>query len=198
MKIARFVFLLLFSYNLSSQIGFEQHVIIETSGGTNSIFTEDLDGDGDMDIVTSDHWRDRISWFENLDGQGNFGLEKHITYLVQNPRSVHSADIDNDGDMDILSASVSDDKIAWYENMDGQGTFGSQQIISIEANGAYFVYSSDLDNDGDIDVLSASRFDGKVVWYENLDGQGNFSSEKVITVDAVNVLSIFSTDLDND
>lgn len=27
-----------------------------------------------------------------------------------------AADIDNDGDMDVISSSQNDDKIAWYEN----------------------------------------------------------------------------------
>ena len=31
-------------------------------------------------------------------------------------RSVHSGDLDNDGDIDIVSASYKDDKIAWYQN----------------------------------------------------------------------------------
>ncbi len=29
------------------------------------------------------------------------------------------ADLDGDGDLDVLSASPGDDKIAWYENTDG-------------------------------------------------------------------------------
>ena len=36
--------------------------------------------------------------------------------------------------MDLASASMGDDKIAWYENTDGNGTFGSQQnIVSTSA-----------------------------------------------------------------
>jgi hypothetical protein len=38
--------------------------------------------------------------------------------------------MDGDGDMDVLSASWTDDKIAWYENTDGAGTFGAQKVIS--------------------------------------------------------------------
>ncbi len=34
--------------------------------------------------------------------------------------SVYAQDLDGDGDMDVLSASHIDDKIAWYEN-DGSG-----------------------------------------------------------------------------
>ena len=31
--------------------------------------------------------------------------------------SVYAVDVDGDGDMDVLSASFEDDKIAWYENL---------------------------------------------------------------------------------
>ena len=51
-------------------------------------------------------------------------------------QSVFAADVDGDGDLDVLSASLRDDKIAWYENMDGAGTFGAQQVISTAADGA--------------------------------------------------------------
>ncbi|RLD77354.1 MAG: hypothetical protein DRJ15_13690, partial [Bacteroidetes bacterium] len=80
---------------------------------------------------------------------------------------VYAADIDEDGDMDVLSASLSDDKIAWHENTDGQGSFSSQQIITTNADGAISVYATDIDGDGDMDVLSASFDDNKIAWYEN-------------------------------
>ena len=44
---------------------------------------------------------------------------------------VHAADVDGDGDMDVLSASLWDDKIAWYEN-DGSESF-TEHVISISA-----------------------------------------------------------------
>ncbi|MCZ4237907.1 VCBS repeat-containing protein, partial [Staphylococcus equorum] len=58
-----------------------------------------------------------IVWFENLDGQGNFSTKNTISTEVQSPRSVIAADIDNDGDMDVIASSQNDDKIAWYENL---------------------------------------------------------------------------------
>ena len=70
--------------------------------------------------------------------------------------------MDGDGDMDVLSASLIDDKIAWYEYVDGLGTFGPQQVISRDVNAAQSVYAADVDGDGDVDVLSASSFDSKV------------------------------------
>ena len=68
--------------------------------------------------------------------------------------SVYAADVDGDGDMDVLSASSSDNKIAWYEN-DGSENF-TENTISTSANSARSVYAVDVDGDGDMDVLSAS------------------------------------------
>ncbi len=103
--------------------------------------------------------------------------------------SVFATDLDGDGDMDVLSASlvdnyVDDDKIAWYENTDGLGTFGPQQIITTEADGASSVFAADIDGDGDMDVLSASWYDDKIAWYENTDGQGTFGPQQIITTEA--------------
>ena len=61
-----------------------------------------------------------------------------------------------DGNPDLLSASELDDTIAWYENTDGAGSFGSQQVISTAADSARSVFAADVDGDGDLDVLSAS------------------------------------------
>ena len=68
--------------------------------------------------------------------------------------SVYAFDLDGDGDMDVLSASQYDDKIAWYENY-GSESFTTHNITT-SADGARYVHPVDLDGDGDIDVLSAS------------------------------------------
>ena len=94
--------------------------------------------------------------------------------------------------MDVLSASSTDHKIAWYENTDGAGNFGSQQIITTNANGAGSVYAEDLDGDGDMDVLSASQGDGKIAWYENL---GVTTAIENNTVEHFNVYPNPTTDL---
>jgi hypothetical protein len=117
---------------------------------------------------------------------------------------VYAADLDNDGDTDVLS--VSDTEIAWYRNdgsgsfsyrNDGIGSFSSQLVISTEASAAQSVYAADLDNDGDMDVLSASLSDNKIAWYRN-DGSGSFSSQLVISTEASIAVFVYAADLDND
>ena len=50
--------------------------------------------------------------------------------------------------------------------------FGPEQVITNAASDARSVYATDIDGDGDADVLSASYTDFKVAWYENV-GAGN-------------------------
>ena len=59
-------------------------------------------------------------------------------------------------------------------------TFSAQQIITTNAQGAASVFAADLNNDGWIDVLSAS-IDDNIAWYQNY-GNGTFSAQQVIIV----------------
>jgi len=102
--------------------------------------------------------------------------------------------VDDDGDIDVLSASVEDSQITWYEN-DGNESF-SRHTITDNADRAYSVYAVDVDGDGDIDVLSASFHDDKIAWYEN-DGNENFSHH-TITVGADGANSVYAVDVDGD
>ena len=119
--------------------------------------------------------------------KGHLVLKRQLQHkpIVQ---SVYAADLDGDGDMDVLSASANDKKIAWYENTDGKGTFSTQKTITTQADSAKSVYAADLDGDGDLDVLSASSIDDKVAWYENTDGQGTFSTQKTISTQTLHNL----------
>ena len=166
--------------------------------GPMSLFAADLDGDGDQDVLSASSGDDKIAWYENVGGPGTAMPQRVISALTDGPRSVYAADLDGDGDPDVLSASWYDDKIAWYENVDGRGVFGHQRVIDDTVWGADSVLAADLDGDGDEDVLAASFHDDEVVWYENLDGQGSFGAKQVITATADAVTSIFAADLDGD
>lgn len=132
-----------------------------------SVFAADLDGDNDLDVLATTNANNRLDWYENLDGAGNFGSVNNINNTQMTPLYVNAADIDNDGDMDILCASAVDDTIALYENLDGNATFGPKIVVTTQADGIFAVITSDLNNDGDLDLVSASRSDDKVAWYEN-------------------------------
>ena len=151
-----------------------------------------------MDLASASYDDNKIAWYENTDGKGTFGSQQIVSTSANGARSVFAADLDGDGDMDLASASYGDNKIAWYENTDGKGTFGSQQIVSTSANGARSVFAADLDGDGDMDLASASYSDDKIAWYENTDGKGTFGSQQIVSTSADGAHSVFAADLDGD
>lgn len=165
-------------------------------GSATFVSAADLEGDGDLDVLWATQSNSSVGWIENLGGNQFSSITALSGGSTWAAKCVRAADIDGDGDMDVLSASSSDDKIAWYENLGGL-VFGSQQIISNQADGARSVYFADLDQDSDLDVLSASVDDNKIAWYENL-GDGLFGTEQIITLDAIAAWSVYSADLDLD
>ena len=74
--------------------------------------------------------------------------EKNITSNFNGASSVASADVDGDGDIDILGAATSDDKITWWENTSGDGSTWTQNDITSNFNEANSVASADVDGDG--------------------------------------------------
>ncbi|KAK3238429.1 hypothetical protein CYMTET_51563 [Cymbomonas tetramitiformis] len=142
--------------------------------------TGDIDGDGDLDVVTAGR-SCGVAWYENTDGSGTFGSRQEIVVpwnsdIPYQWMRAQAADIDGDGDLDVVAGCYSQDRVAWFQN-DGSGNFGSMQVIST-AVAVYDMYAADLDGDGDIDVLVASYSDNKVAWYRNDDGSGTFSSQQ--------------------
>jgi hypothetical protein len=175
-----------------------RQMVTDAVDSVSSVFAADVDGDGDTDVISASRGDDKIAWYENMDGSGSFSLQQVISTEADSARSVFAADLDSDGDTDVISASFDDDKIAWYENLDGAGGFGPQQVISTAANGASAVFAADVDGDGDADVLSASLYDDKIAWYENTDGSGSFGSQRVISNLSDGAESVFAADVDGD
>jgi len=174
-----------------------EHVIAGVPEAT-SVHTADLDGDGDQDVLATSYSGDKIAWYANLNGEGSFGPEQVVTTLADGANCVFAADLDGDGDRDVVSASYYGNSIAWYENVDGAGTFGPQQPITTTATGAYSVFATDLDHDGDQDVLAACFYGDNVVWYENTTGSGTAWTSHGISAAALAARSVYAADLDGD
>ena len=168
MKIYLVPLIIVFSLttNIFSQVQFTPHTITTDANSARSVFAVDVDGDGDIDVLSASEFDDKIAWYEN-DGNENF-TPHTITTNAINALSVYAVDVDGDGDMDVLSASSLDNTITWYEN-DGNENFTPHNITTI-VQSASSVYAVDVDGDGDIDVLSGSKSDflHPVAWYENL------------------------------
>ena len=137
----------------------------------------DLDRDGDLDLLSSGQEDDLIAWFENDGALPPGWTSRVISTTADFATSVYAADLDGDGDMDVLSSSFFDNTIAWYENNGASPPVWTERAVSTAAPGARSVFAADLDKDGDMDVISATQNDQKVIWHVNdanyADGDGD-------------------------
>ncbi len=176
---------------------FFQHTI-SSYFNSYSVYSADIDGDGDMDVLAALFQSSNVSWFDNIDGSGTSWIEHLIAedhiYII----SVYSEDVDSDGDMDIIGAALHDDEILWWENIDGSGTSWTEHIITGTYDGASCVHSVDIDNDGDKDVISAARYADDITWWENIDGSGTSWTEHTVDGNYDGAEMVYSDDIDGD
>ncbi|SVD75831.1 uncharacterized protein METZ01_LOCUS428685, partial [marine metagenome] len=152
---SKFIFgiLFIFAEVTSAQPTFTEHVISTSADGARYVHAADMDGDGDMDVLSASSEDNKIALYLNdgiLDTDITPVVEIVISTEADGAVFVHAADVDSDGDMDILSASYS--VMTWWEN-DGSQGFTEQNTITADGSSSYFV--ADVDGDGDVDVLAS-------------------------------------------
>tara|TARA_R110000868_G_scaffold1211_7_gene9436 strand:+ start:5012 stop:7972 length:2961 start_codon:yes stop_codon:yes gene_type:complete len=137
---------------------FSDNVIL----GGNMIGNQDIDLDGNLDFINK-----RGSWFRNL------GELEFQSVQVQEPSVVDanlSEDLDNDGNIDFIMtlSGVNFTSISLYRNI-GSGSFKKIDLYEGFENEIVKLYSDDLDNDGDNDILAVHQLSesyGDLYWYE--------------------------------
>ena len=175
------------------------HEVDDDFGSAASVWSADIDGDGDMDIVGAAFGDHDVSWWENLDGTGTSWAEHPIDSSFSYAESVCSEDIDDDGDMDVVAASADNSGgTYWWENLDGSGMSWTERAIDEEFPYAVWVCCTDINGDGDIDVLGASIDADEIPWWENLDGSGTSWAKHVVTSDFPYAECVHSDDIDGD
>ena len=125
-------------------VGFLERIV--EPGGTNGAFAvhaADLDGDGDVDFVVGSIVDDTISWFENDGAAEPSFIQRKITDRADGVTSVSIADLDADGDPDVLSASPNSDSVRWYENLDTVPPSFVPRLIAVDAEFPVSVHAAD-------------------------------------------------------
>lgn len=168
-----------------------------------ALTTADVDGDGDADLVaalgnTAFLWRQIATGFDSrqdIDLGGTFGASTAALAL---------ADVDGDGDLDLLAtrAYTATNVLVAVRLNDGTGTFSGTGSVPVGTNGNITrdLAVGDLDNDGDMDLLTCAGplagSSGELALRLN-DGTGTFSSSPAVSLD-INPETLTLGDMDND
>ncbi len=131
------------------------------------MYVADVDGDGDLDVLGAAFYDGDISWWENTLGDGTVWTEYMLSGELDGPRLVYAADVDGDGDLDVLGAGGATNAVIWWENTIGDGTAWIEHTVDAAVNGAQSVYAADVDGDGDIDVLGTAFHGDAIIWWES-------------------------------
>lgn len=169
--------------NLGGGLDFELHYEFSFCHTLTGVETVDLDNDGLMDYIV--HMNLNFLVYKNLDDfvfEHTSSLNKIENILFSRLMSI--ADLNNDGDLDILTSSRCIPMFKWYDN-EGGGDFGELEHVSNVGRAIESQLVRDLDQDNDWDIITAyqdnTTLDWNIGWMENT-GHVNYQPIQPITL----------------
>jgi hypothetical protein len=172
--------------------------------GVIDIRSVDLDQDGDLDVLAASAYGsatglNAVLWYEN-DGSQSFA-EHTLASGVDYPEWVDAADLDEDGDLDVVVNAAGTDAVLWFEN-DGSQSFTRHTLEDdfspVYSTGPLYGEIIDLNRDGHLDVVVVGEGLAEIAWWQG-DGTGGFVKHLVPTgFSTYGSWSVRAGDLDGD
>ncbi len=174
-------------------------------------YTNWLDGEPNDDGIGEDfavmNWAGTGSWNDlpgSVERRAVFELETDVACFGQSTvldtvgrsaRDVVFADVDDDGNMDVIAGGNSNDgRGVSLLRGNGDGSFQAFELLS--SRGVSTVSVADMDDDGDLDIAALDPADEVIVLLN--DGGGNFSAAPVHDLGSFFATQIALGDLNED
>ncbi len=156
----------------NSQDSWDLHTINPTPGSPDRNRLADMNGDGRLDAVVgfeAINKPGKVAWYEQPEDPSLKWKEHIISTTTVGPMSLGVADLDRDGDMDVVVGEHNykepDEARLWiFENQGGKWLGHVVSKGDEHHDGTVLV---DIDNDGDQDIISIGWKHTRVLLYEN-------------------------------
>jgi hypothetical protein len=158
-----------------------------------------------LDILVGTDIGNILVWYKG-NGDRTFDKQTPITNTLVNIAGVKLVDLDDDTDLDLLVVGFGNysanygqgSKLVWFAN-DGNGNYGSEQLIFDGLTGLSGLFVGNIDSDSLIDIGLTSYAESEVMWFSNL-GSGTFSAPNTIdtTLSFPGALNMKDIDSDGD
>jgi len=137
-----------------------EHDIDTNWPGAVRVHATDLDANGHADVIfaASESAGERLSWYSTLDPVNGPWTEHIIANQADYVHSLEAADMDLDGDLDVVTAemhqSTDPDEVIVHLN-EGGGLGWRPQVVAL--TGSHNLIATDMDADGDVDLVGANH-----------------------------------------
>jgi hypothetical protein len=139
-----------------------KHPIGTTVNTPDRVAVTDINLDGRLDVVVSEETRLKdasVYWFQHPDGDGDWVRHKVVTQFTSNSMDV--GDMDNDGDVDIITGEHrGTEKLIVWENIQNGSSWG-KHVVATGKESHLGARVADLDGDGDMEIASIAWDDYK-------------------------------------
>jgi hypothetical protein len=177
---------------------FDEQTVDNAAHGNGCLYACDIDNDGDTDLLGALIEDNDIIWWRNDGGSPLTWTKLYVDWNFSGARSVYAADIDSDGDLDVIGAAYNIGQIAWWENTGPDPADWNKQVITYTYTLPHEVFAYDVDNDGHTDILGASSELDQVSWWRNDGGYPIVWTEQTIGSGFGMAKSVCAADIDGD
>ncbi|MCD4775030.1 MAG: VCBS repeat-containing protein [Candidatus Aegiribacteria sp.] len=147
-------------------------VVIETLfEGGHDVEACDMDLDGDPDILAASAEGDRVAWWRNDGGTPLQWFEQDVSLNPNYPCRIQACDLDGDGNIDVTASAWQGNRVyVWYGSGGSTPSWTEQIVNTSSVYGAHSVRASDVDLDGDPDLIVSAMNGGTLLLFRN-EGQ---------------------------
>ena len=136
-----------------------------------------------------------------LIGAQGFAQTSFVTQTIDDnfnsPSGIFSADIDRDGDLDVVAGSGVNG-IVWWENEGGKPVTWTRHVVDANSGGCLNLSVADIIRDGQPDIIAIAYDRDQVIYYKNEGGDPITWSKQIISTTPGEPHEVYVCDFDLD